>query len=389
MRPTAALYPRAEWVLGALLLPAALVVTGGLVAATTDAQTLAFDGQHLWWIGATGPVAGLLFLWGVRGKRRAMLGFASAGLAPLLVERLSAGRSALRAAIVVCAITLVAASIVGPRWGTYLEKTRVRGIDVVVALDVSRSMLADDLAPNRLERAKQVIRQQLVDRDAFKQANRLGLVAFAGSASMRLPLTTDTLAFRNKLELLKVGAVPRGGTAISEAIDRCVDLFARSPQEATRVVLVFTDGEDHEGDPIAAARSAWTQHGVRVYTIGVGDPTRSVGSQITITEGGQRKPLLHDGQIVFSKLNETALREIAQAGDGRYVPLTGVPELVSAIANLQQVELTTEERIRRRPQYQWFLATAVLLLLVEPWISESTTARSQAPRRVWQLETSA
>ena len=386
MRAPSALYSLPTWFVVTLILPIALVAVGGVVAATTEAQTLVFDGQHLWWLGAAVPVAGLLSLWGVRGKRRALRAFSSSELAPLLVERLSSGRSALRAAMVVCAVILVVAGIIGPRWGTYLEKQRVRGVDVVVALDVSRSMLADDVAPNRLERAKQVIRQQLVERDAFKQSNRLGLVAFAGAASMRLPLTTDQPAFKTKLELLNVGVVPRGGTAIGEAINRCTDLFARSPQEATRVVLLFTDGEDHEGDPVAAAQAAWTEHGVRVFTVGVGDPTRTVGTQLPSADGGARKPLLHDGQIVFSKLDEAGLTKIAQAGDGRYVPLAGVPALVTSIANLQQAELTTEERIRRRPKYQWFLATAIFLLLLEPMVSESKTAPAGAPRRVWQLE---
>lgn len=386
MRTPPTLYSLPTWIVVTLILPIVIVAIGGIIAATTEAQSVVFDGQHLWWLGAAGPVAGLLFLWGVRGKRRAMRAFSSSQLAPLLVERLSSSRSALRAGMVVSAVLLIVAGIIGPRWGTYLEKQRVRGVDVVVALDVSRSMLADDVAPNRLERAKQVIRQQLVERDAFKRANRLGLVAFAGSASMRLPLTTDQLAFKTKLELLNVGAIPRGGTAIGEAINRCVDLFSKSPQEATRVVLLFTDGEDHEGDPVAAAQTAWTEHGVRVYTIGVGDPTRTVGSQLPSAEGGPKKPLLHDGQIVFSKLDEAALRGVAQAGDGRYVQLAGVPELVTSIANLQQAELTTEERIRRRPQYQWFLAAAILLLLLEPMVSESKPVSAGAPRRVWQLE---
>jgi len=293
----------------------------------------------------------------------------------------------MRAGIFVVALLLIVAAIIGPRWGMYLEKQRVFGVDIVVALDVSRSMLAEDVEPNRLARAKREIREQLVERAAFERNNRLALLAFAGSTTLRLPLTTDHLAFQNKLEALEVGAAPRGGTAIAKAIQDASDLFASSPPEATKLILLFTDGEDHEGDPVAAAKAAFDEHGIRTFTVAVGDPTQTVGARIPVYDHGQRKPLLYNGQIVFSKLDVPGLQAIADAGHGQYAPISEFNRLVDAMSGLRKTELTTEERKRHRPRYQWLLAAALILLYLETTISERRAATEEAVQRVWQLET--
>jgi Ca-activated chloride channel family protein len=282
------------------------------------------------------------------------------------------------------ALACLVAGIVGPRWGIYMEKQRVFGRDIVVALDVSRSMLAEDVEPNRFERAKREIRQQLTERGAFAQSNRLALLAFAGSTSLRMPLTTDTVAFRSKLEQLTIGAAPRGGTAIGDAIRKSVDLFAKSPAEAEKIILLVTDGEDHEGGPVDAAREAWDKDGIRVYTIAVGDPSSAVGAQVPAGPGSD-KPLLYQGQIVFSKLNSEALREIAQAGAGEYVPVTEMFRAVNKISSMKKAELSAEERMRHQPRYQWFVAAALLLLLVESLISDMRKDAGE-PMRIWQQE---
>ncbi len=222
-RPLYPLTTHASW---ALALPLALIVLGVVLVAMTDAGELLFDNPHLWWLGGGVPVAGLLVLYGVVRRRRALERFASVELAPLLALRISPLRQALRAGLIVIAILMIAAAVIGPRWGIYLEKQKVHGVDIVVALDVSRSMLAQDVAPNRLERAKREIRQQLVERAPFQHTNRLALLAFAGSTSLRLPLTTDHISFRSKLQALGVGSAPLGGTAIAEAIRAAGDLFA-------------------------------------------------------------------------------------------------------------------------------------------------------------------
>ena len=381
-----ALYPLAVWIVCVLALPVALIGLGAALVAATNVETLLFDHPHLWWLTGLIPLAGLIRIVSVLRRRRAIDRFASRPLAALLAQRVSPLRQAIRAGLVVLAVLFVVAAIIGPRWGYYVEKQKVYGVDIVVALDVSRSMLAPDVSPNRLERAKQRIREQLTERAVFQQAHRLGLIAFAGSTSLHLPLTTDHLTFRAKLDALDVSSAPRGGTAIGQAIRRATDLFARSPEEATRIILLFTDGEDHEGGPVEAARAAWKEQGIHVYTIGVGDPASTVGAQIPSVERASGKPLLHDGQIVFSKLNVATLQQVAEAGDGRYMALPQLPRLVDAIAGMRQTRLSSEELMRHKPRYQWFVAVALFLLGVETIVSDAGRASPTATRRLWETE---
>ncbi|MGB2984937.1 MAG: VWA domain-containing protein, partial [Phycisphaerae bacterium] len=218
------LYPLSTWLVWVLGLPLLLIAVGFLVVAGTKADSLLFDNPRLWWLGGAGPVAGLIILYGVIRRRRALDRFASPQLAPLLAQRISPLRQALRAGLVVAASLMIAVALIGPRWGIYLEKQKVYGVDIVVALDVSRSMLAEDIDPNRLEHTKRRIRQQMTERAVLQGTSRLALLAFAGSTSLRLPLTTDHLAFRSKLEAINVDSAPRGGTAIAEAIRTAGDL---------------------------------------------------------------------------------------------------------------------------------------------------------------------
>lgn len=381
---TKPLYPRSTWVVWTLGVPLIVVAILVTVAVTTELGDLPFDNPHLWWLFAFVPLAGLLFLYARARRKSALNRFTSTELAPLLAARVSPGRQALKAGLIVLAICMTVAGVIGPRWGVKWEKTKVHGVDIVVAIDVSRSMLATDVAPNRLRKAKQEIRQQLTERAVFKRANRLALLAFAGSTSLKVPLTTDHVAFRDKLEQIGLNSAPRGGTAITRAIDSGVDLLTRSPEEATKIILVFTDGEDHEGDPIAAAKEAYEKHGIRVFTVGVGDPTRTTGAEVPSGEGA--KPLLHDGQIVFSKLDVEGLRSIATAGNGQFTAIDEFRFLVDAIAGMKSAQLGTEERMRHQPKYQWFVAAALALLLLESLLRESTTASADLPQRTWLQE---
>lgn len=379
------LYPLSFWVFWAAVLPLALIALAVFLAVSSRRDDLVFDRLDLWWLGLAVPVAGLLTIYGAFRRRRAVERFASPRLAPLLIQGLSPAAQSFRGGCFVCAIAFLVMAIIGPRWGIYMEKQRVFGRDIVVALDLSRSMLATDVEPNRLERAKQEIRQQLTERGAFVHENRLALLAFAGTTSLRLPLTTDTHAFRSKLEQLEVGDVPRGGTAIGEAITAAVELFAGSPPEAEKIILVFTDGEDHEGAPVEAAAAAWNQNNVRVYTVGVGDPARTVGAPVPAAPGSD-KPLLHDGQIVFSKLNEPSLREIASAGSGEYAPVQQLFRIVNRVGATRKAELSAEERRRHQPRYQWFVAAALLLLFLETIIRSTARPAGEQPQRLWQEE---
>jgi Ca-activated chloride channel family protein len=374
------------WLTWALIIPVGLIVPGFVVVASTSADTLLFDNPHLWWLAGAGPLAAVIVLYGVTRRQRALECFASARLAPLLANCLSPSREAFRAGLLVVAILMVVAGIIGPRWGTHFEAQSVSGIDIVVALDVSRSMQAEDVAPNRLRNAKREIEQQLIDRDVFRRTNRLALMAFAGSTSLKQPLTTDHLAFCTKLDLLDVGHAPRGGTAVAKAIESATDLFGKSPAEATKIILLVTDGEDHEGNPVEAARIAYEEHGIRTFTVAVGDPARTVGARIPVSEGGRQKPLLYNGQIVFSKVDVAGLHRIAEAGGGQFARVTGFKRRVDAIAVLRKTELSNETRLRHKPRYQWMIALALVLLGLEMIIREGSTTREVAPRRLWQLE---
>lgn len=378
-------YPLPVWAIWTLVLPLALVVLGAVAVASIDVEDLVLERPDLWWLGAAVPFCGSLCLLGAIRRRKLLARFAHLRVASLLASGLSSSRQAFRAGLIVLGVTLIVAAIIGPRFGTYLDKQVVHGVDVVVAVDVSRSMLASDLRPTRLEYAKTKLRQQLTERSVFRRAHRLGLIAFAGTTSLRLPLTTDHVAFRNKLDQLDTSTVPRGGTATAEAIQRSIDLFARSPEEATKILILVTDGENHEGDPIALAQTAWNEHGIRVFTVGVGDTSSSTGARVPEAPDSSR-PLLHDGQIVFSKVDVGAMRQIASAGGGEYVGIENLFALVNSLAEMKRAELTVDERLRHRPQYQWFIAAAILALALEALLGDRAGTRNQHVERVWQQE---
>lgn len=380
------LYPMGAWLGGVVILPIVLIVAGLLIVLAVDWEELTFDGARYWWLGALIPAVGLVTLYGAYRSRRALERFAGAELAPLLCLPLSPTRKVVRAALGIIALCFLVAAVLGPRWGKFLDKQKVRGVDIVVALDLSRSMLARDLEPNRLERAKRELSQQLTERGAFHGNNRLGLIAFAGSTSLRLPLTTDHVAFRSKLDQLRIGSVPRGGTAIAKAITAATDLFVVSPDDATKIILLVTDGEDHEDDPVAAARAAFEEKAIRVYTVAAGDPRSAVGAQVPVDERPGSPPLLYDGQIVFSKVADEELRAIAAASQGEYVPLESFSRMVAKIASLEGKQLGTEERMILRPQYQWFATVCLLLLFWESALGEVAPRRSDEPVRAWQQE---
>ena len=380
------LFPTEAWLVALMIVPILLIVAGLLIVLAVDREELVFDGANLWWLGSLVPAVGLLCLWGALRSRRAIDRFIGGELTPLHCLRLSPARKVVRAGLLVCAICFLIAAILGPRWGKFLDKQKIRGVDIVVALDLSRSMLARDLEPNRITRAKRELSQQLTERGAFHGANRLGLIAFAGSTSLRLPLTTDHAAFRNKLDQLRVGSVPRGGTAIAKAIVAATDLFAISPDDATKIILLVTDGEDHEGGPVEAAKAAFEQKGIRVYTVAAGDPGSSVGAQVPMNENPGSPPLLHEGQIVFSKVADGELKAIAAASQGEYTPLDSFSRMVAKLASLEGKELGTEERVRLRPQYQWFAAVCLLLLFWESALGEMAPRRAGEPVRAWQQE---
>lgn len=255
-----------------------------------------------------------------------------------------------------------------PQMGARLKKQDTKGIEVMICLDVSNSMLAEDYAPNRLERAKFAI-SSLVDRLA---GDRIGLVIFAGESFVQLPITTDYVSAKSFLNSVNTGSIPIQGTAIGDAISTAAGGFSTGSDES-RAIIVITDGENHEDDPVAAAKDA-VQKGIRVYTIGVGTPE---GKPIPQPDGSLMKD--GEGNIVVTKLDEATLKEIAAAGNGMYVR-AGNAEfgLNPILENLKEINKKQFESVvfeEYDEQFMYFFAAALLFFIIEMLIPDRRTGR--------------
>jgi Ca-activated chloride channel family protein len=288
--------------------------------------------------------------------------FFEASMIDRLMPILDASRSFRKALLLLLAFVFGIVAAADPRFGAYYEEVSSSGVDVFVLLDVSRSMLAEDVAPNRLERAKSDI-QDLLEHVA---GDRVGLIAFAGKPMIQVPLTTDHRFFLQVLHSVDTNSAPRGGTAIGDAIR--LALRAMPPEaDRDRAIVLITDGEDQESMPLEAAKDAAERH-VRILTIGLGNSAE--GGRIPLrTSDGRTTYLMHDGREVWSKMEETTLREIARLTEGAYVSAgTKTFDLgqiyADSIGKMQGNVHETERRQRYRHQYQIFLAAAALCLLL-------------------------
>lgn len=249
-----------------------------------------------------------------------------------------------------------------PQIGAKLKEHKSKGAEVMIALDVSNSMLAKDYSPNRLERAKLAI-SRLVDK---LNGDRIGLVLFAGTSFVQLPITTDYVSAKMFLGNISTESVPVQGTAMGDAINTCIRSFS-SQSENSRAIVVITDGENHEDDPLSAAKQA-AEMGISVYTIGVGS---SQGQPIPMKDG-----LLKDskGNIVVTKLDEATLKQVAQAGKGAYVHAGndefGLNPIIDNIRKLNDEEFNSVVFEEYDEQYMYFFAIALVLLVVQMLIGE-------------------
>ena len=308
------------------------------------------------------PLLALLLWYAYKKKRQTALLFFEASMRDRLMPILDAGRFFRKAMLLLLAVAFGIIAAAGPRFGTYYEEATRSGVDVFILLDVSRSMLAEDVPPNRLERAKTDI-QDLLNHIS---GDRVGLIAFAGKPIIKVPLTTDHNFFRQVLRSVDTNSAPRGGTAIGDAIR--LALRAMPPEaDRERAMVLITDGEDHESMPLEAAWDA-AERQIRILTIGLGSPEE--GGRIPIRdERGNRTYLQHDGQEVWSRMDESTLREIARMTEGAYVAAgTRTFDLgqiyADSIGRMQGDAHQTEQRQQLRHQYQFFLAVAVLCLLL-------------------------
>jgi Ca-activated chloride channel homolog len=310
-----------------------------------------------------------------RGLRR-LQEFVSARLLPQLAGTVNRPRRMVRFGLQLLGLSLALVSLAQPRWGYTFQDVKRKGLDLLIAVDTSRSMLSNDVQPNRLERVK-LATQDLINE---LQGDRVGLIAFAGRAFLQAPLTIDYEAAMESINDLDTKTIPEGGTNISSAIDLATQSFGKSAA-GNRALIIFTDGEELSGDAVKTAKAAADQ-GVRIFTVGVGTPQ---GSLIPITSDNGETAFVKDssGQVVKSKLDEKPLREIAQATGGFYLHLENGPRTMQQIYNEGLVKMQAAEidvRLSRRPieRYEWPLGAAIIALALSILIGERKRVRERS-----------
>ena len=314
--------------------------------------------QYLWLLAAI-PVLIVLFWIAMRRRRTRLARFGCLDTLEELMPEVSTGRVCLKFTLLCLVMALLALAAARPQLGSKLREEKARGIEMMLVVDVSNSMLAEDFEPNRLERTKYAIGKLF---EGLHQ-DRVGLIAFAGEPKVELPITSDYRMARAFARKLDPSAIPAQGTAIGKALEQALLSFSSDGEEDHgRVIVLITDGENHEDDALAVARRA-AEQGIRIYTIGIGTPE---GAPIQI--GGE---FIKDekGEMVVSKLNEQMLMQIAEATGGAYVRATkqdiGLDEVVREINSMEQSELSTVRFEEYNEQYQYLLIAALVLLLAE------------------------
>ena len=303
----------------------------------------------------------------LRARRKRLARFGSPELVSQLMPDASTGKGWLKISLLAAAWLFFVIGLARPQLGARLKEHQSQGVEVMVALDVSNSMLAEDYSPNRLERSKLAI-SRLVDK---LQGDRIGLVVFAGEAFVQLPITADYVSAKVFLKSIDTESVPIQGTALSEALMASARSFS-TQSERSRAIILITDGEDHEGEAIEAAR-AIAEQGIRIYCIGVGSPQGK-----PIPKNGS---LLKDasGEIVVTRLNEEILQEIAGAGNGKYVRAGaaefGLNPIIDDIRTLDKEQFNSVVFEDFDEQFMYFFAIALFFLILELLVSDTKARR--------------
>ncbi|CAM4069496.1 vWA domain-containing protein [Gillisia hiemivivida] len=293
---------------------------------------------------------------------------------PEMLEQLTPDKSVfkpwLKFSLLLLALALLVIALVNPKIGTKMETVTREGVDIVFAIDVSKSMEAEDVAPNRLEKSKQLV-TQIINNLA---SDRIGIIAYAGSAFPQLPITTDYASAKMFLQAMNTDMVSSQGTAINEAIELSSTYFNEEDQ-TSKVLFIISDGEDHEGDIGNVAKEA-ADKGIRIFTIGVGSLK---GGPIPIKRNGVIQTYKKDqnGETVITKLNEATLKDIANDANGEYIQGNITQDVLEKVAeNLQKLDKTEFEAKQfadYQSQFQWFLGLAILLILLDVFLLERKT----------------
>lgn len=319
-----------------------------------------FANPHLFWLLWALPALALLFWYAQRRRRRRIARFGCPATIAELMPEVAAGRVLLKFILFEAAVALLVVAAARPQFGSKLREEQARGVEMLLAVDVSNSMLAEDFEPNRLERTKYAINKLF---EGLRQ-DRVGLVVFAGEPKVQLPITSDYRMAQAFARRIDPSQVEVQGTAIGKALEQALLSFsaAEGKPDTGRAIILVTDGENHDDDALAVARRA-AEMGIRIYTIGIGTPE---GAPIRI--GGE---FIRDekGDMVVTKLNEPMLVEIADLTGGVYVRASkksiGLEEVVRSINDLEQGELTTIRFEEYNEQYQYLVLAALVLLLAE------------------------
>ncbi|MDR1479684.1 MAG: VWA domain-containing protein [Planctomycetaceae bacterium] len=316
-----------------------------------------------------------LFFYSYSRRRRLALCFVDAEMVRRLMPLFSFGRFLVSCVCFLLAMVFIIISAACPMFGEYFEDVSRKGCDVFVLLDVSRSMLAEDVSPNRLERAKSAIRD-LLDNAV---GDRVGLLVFAGKPIIKVPLTTDRGFYNEVLNDINTRSVLSGGTSIGDAIRRAL---AAMPEEAQRdqAIVLITDGEDHESMPIEAAKDAAARN-VKILTVGLGDTVE--GGRIPLRdEKGNLTFLKYEGREIWSKVDSKTLMEIADITNGTYIPagnkLFDLGQIYSQnIAKLSSGEFQIEQRKKYHRQFQIFLIFALIALFVYAYYGKNDSSKAK------------
>jgi Ca-activated chloride channel family protein len=313
------------------------------------------------------PVILIAYAIKVRMRRRRLERFGDAALVEELMPSWSGAKGWLRVVLYSLAFFLFVIGLARPQIGAKLSEHEAKGAEIMICLDVSNSMLAEDYSPNRLERAKLAI-SRIVDR---LQEDRIGLIVFAGSSFVQLPITTDYVSAKMFLNSIDTGSVPVQGTAIGDAVLTAARSFSEQ-SEKSRAIIVITDGENHEDDPVDAARQV-AEMGIKVYTIGVG----SLRGQPIPKDGQLMKD--REGNIVVSRLDEGTLQQMAEAGNGAYVHAGneefGLNPIIDDIRKMEAEKFNSVVFEEYDEQYMYFFAAALALFVIEMLIGERKARR--------------
>jgi Ca-activated chloride channel family protein len=339
---------------------------------------------HLLWVVLA---VGLVGLYGVARRRTALRRFAAAALLPRQTPPTGLARPLLRLWLVVVALAALVAALIGPRWGEQAQTLLRRNIDVLVLLDVSRSMLARDIAPNRLERAKLAIRDDLLP---ALGGDRIGLIAFAGVPTLVCPLTSDYGFFRLALDDVSPLSAPRGGTNIGDAIRKAEAQFEHG-LETHKIVILITDGEDHESYPLEAASNLWRDQQVPIVALALGDPEQ--GARIPVRNEQGESFLEYGGQIVRSRAAFSTLEQVARVSNQGVFVAVGTSNFDlgdiyrRVAAGVRAEEEQSQRRVRQPAQMHPFALAALLLVLMDSLLREGPAGVAvRAVRRAAQEE---